>query len=989
MLNLKKGLALVLAAATAFTFAPVTSFAADPVTSDSLTTTAGIDSTPANITLANGATTANAVWLKEHNDKSQSGPTTVEAYRITITKYKNDDGTYSRGLDFIASTSDPSDKDSVGTAAINKSVSGTAASLDAVSSKTFDDSSYATDTYLLKNTASKPKSGTKTGELDDLAGAYFKLKEVKGKGATYTVTVSSLGSFDSNAQALDTSKFTVTVPEGKESFSINETSATVVEGTKIDVPWVISNHASDGIATVEYSTDNKSVVSLYDTTKSASYDAVKAKLSNENKKLTETIASADATQTGKYSLYAVAAGEADITFQAKKADGTVVSEIVLSVTVNPANGKLYVSYTDNNGIYQTFTDDKAFQYSQANSTRHLIDSGELEVADGNLVQTTETVKNGDGYLYDVANKAVLNKSGTSDGATAIDDLADGDKSKVSFTYKTLGSTEDNAQLLTSDGTKTVKINASTDVPDAKITYSLVAFDHFADTNGSAVNHKVTANAAAYAKASYSMSGVVGDHTVASSIGQWSQNVYTEAAAKKYGAIDKDGLVTLKTADETKTLYAVVTVKGDKDANRKTSTIVVPIITSEQEPVALKVTDSKNFTEGVNSTIFTNYDGNEADRYTLYLSTADRKTDDLNIISNVADSYITVQSSDPKVVTADFNHLTAVKEGKATITVQTQSAPNVAGIVAVKIKVVVNNKLSTNAVSGQGVSVNKENPSKTIKATPAVTGTTVIFDRENLYKKVAVDKQNPSGYAVIGPTESGYGDVAVTTTGNVTYQKNSGTVYVRAYARGNDKYNPSTWQYFPVNYGEQSVDTSLNVDTTPIILDVNGTKAINATASTGTAITYTSADPTVASVDANGTVTANKAGVTTVTVATKTSDGKDGDSATVAVIVRGSETITDDTVKPAKVTGLKVSNKKGAYVSVKWTSQGKNINYRVYKKVGKGKWVGKNVAGSKTTLSVKKGAKVQVKVKAYVKDANGKTTWGPKATKAKTFKTDKK
>ena len=72
-----------------------------------------------------------------------------------------------------------------------------------------------------------------------------------------------------------------------------------------------------------------------------------------------------------------------------------------------------------------------------------------------------------------------------------------------------------------------------------------------------------------------------------------------------------------------------------------------------------------------------------------------------------------------------------------------------------------------------------------------------------------------------------------------------------------------------------------------------------------------------------------------------------------------------------------------------TSQGKNINYRVYKKVGNGKWVGKNVAGSKTTLSVKKGAKVQVKVKSYVKDANGKTTWGPAATKAKTFKTDKK
>jgi hypothetical protein len=91
---------------------------------------------------------------------------------------------------------------------------------------------------------------------------------------------------------------------------------------------------------------------------------------------------------------------------------------------------------------------------------------------------------------------------------------------------------------------------------------------------------------------------------------------------------------------------------------------------------------------------------------------------------------------------------------------------------------------------------------------------------------------------------------------------------------------------------------------------------------------------------------------------------------------------------SKVTGLKVANKKGAAVSVSWTKQGTNVLYRVYKKVGSGKWVAKNVAGTKTSLKVKKGAKVTVKVKAYKKTDAGKTVWGPKATK-KTFKTDKK
>ncbi len=91
---------------------------------------------------------------------------------------------------------------------------------------------------------------------------------------------------------------------------------------------------------------------------------------------------------------------------------------------------------------------------------------------------------------------------------------------------------------------------------------------------------------------------------------------------------------------------------------------------------------------------------------------------------------------------------------------------------------------------------------------------------------------------------------------------------------------------------------------------------------------------------------------------------------------------------SKVTGLKVANKKGAAVSVSWKSQGANVLYRVYKKVGSGKWVAKNVAGTKTSLKVKKGAKVTVKVKAYKKTDAGKTVWGPKATQV-TKKTDKK
>jgi|GEM_PF-683025 len=184
---------------------------------------------------------------------------------------------------------------------------------------------------------------------------------------------------------------------------------------------------------------------------------------------------------------------------------------------------------------------------------------------------------------------------------------------------------------------------------------------------------------------------------------------------------------------------------------------------------------------------------------------------------------------------------------------------------------------------------------------------------------------------------------------------------------------------------------LTSDQTSLLLTEGDTATINVSASDATKAIAVSSDKTDVATAVSGaavsgkvpvTVTAVKAGTANIVVK---SDG--ADTLTIPVVVVSKNAIENAT--PEKVTGLKVSNKKGAYVSVKWTSQDKNINYRVYKKVGNGKWVGKNVAGSKTTLSVKKGAKVQVKVKSYVKDPNGKTTWGPAATKAKTFKTDKK
>ncbi|MDD5956381.1 MAG: Ig-like domain-containing protein [Lachnospiraceae bacterium] len=209
----------------------------------------------------------------------------------------------------------------------------------------------------------------------------------------------------------------------------------------------------------------------------------------------------------------------------------------------------------------------------------------------------------------------------------------------------------------------------------------------------------------------------------------------------------------------------------------------------------------------------------------------------------------------------------------------------------------------------------------------------------------------------------------------------GKITVSVAPTATTRYTEKTVKVSVVNEIQKKASDLKVTSAKTVALTKGASSQITYTVATGSAVSFESSDPTVATVSGSS-IQALKAGTAIITVKTPETDKTLAGSDFVVV------TVTEAAVKPAKVTGVKVSNKKGAKVSVSWTSQDKNINYRVYKKVGNGSWKAKNVAGNKTTLSVKKGAKVTVKVKAYVKDANGKTTWGPKATQ-KSLKTDKK
>ncbi|GEM_PF-1843741 len=134
---------------------------------------------------------------------------------------------------------------------------------------------------------------------------------------------------------------------------------------------------------------------------------------------------------------------------------------------------------------------------------------------------------------------------------------------------------------------------------------------------------------------------------------------------------------------------------------------------------------------------------------------------------------------------------------------------------------------------------------------------------------------------------------------------------------------------------------------------------------------------------NVTLYPNKDGFSVITISAA------GDGETIAPAEKQIVVTYKAQVVPAKVTGLKVSNKKGAKVTVKFNkvTTAPTMKYYVQKKIGK-KTSGKSVGSTKATLSVKKGATVKVRVKAYYYDANGQKHVGAWSS-WKTLKTDKK
>ncbi len=404
----------------------------------------------------------------------------------------------------------------------------------------------------------------------------------------------------------------------------------------------------------------------------------------------------------------------------------------------------------------------------------------------------------------------------------------------------------------------------------------------------------------------------------------------------------DASITVTVTDESQD---VIGVKADGNTVNDSDS-PLNLDSSDQTAATAKKSSQLSATSAAGATEF---------MYALY------KADKTTAVAGNADDYITLTSTG------------AIATGKVTtnqtyfVKVTTKKNGNIAGGEA-WVKVVINTLPEDSVTVPETVNLDLDKNNIYTLAPVAGNGNTAVF-------KYEVDPDADKGQQL--------GVVRVSSNKVLAQALGQTRVKVTEFATAKTR---ETVKYITFNVvNEVSVKekaaSDLKVADSALTVKVGDTASAGAfTTASGAAITYTSSDTDVATVAADGTITAVAPGTAVVTVKAAETDKVNAGTATIVVTVPSN---------PQKVTGVKVSNKKGAYVTVKWTSQGSNVNYRVYKKVGKGKWVGKNVAGNKTTLSVKKGAKVQVKVKSYAKDASGNTTWGPAATKAKTFKTDKK
>ena len=766
-------------------------------------------------------------------------------------------------------------------------------------------------------------------------------------------------------------------------------------------------------------------VSDTDTVKAGLTNAQTAPANWENTTLTDSVSSTTQTfATMKY-LYikAVKEGNATITLKVLSTSGDQIASETL--TVNVASNVANIVFEKDKVEFTKVADkknDQDYQLKGANTADSLFTQN---ITVYNTTLPTDADAGSLKLTESSSDKSVAEVTGTNDiSVTESQDKVAGLSLQIKAkgvgtatievrAHYTVGGVDTDLTIasydvVVNDGTDTLKVSYDPNRTGSNEDLSLTTTPNTlaSGVTDAQVNSTFSAGGNTYAK-EISKTGTkiyfdtVNNKTAHLDISDSFGRAYTVKSNVDWVAVDNAGNITVSNPNNSAayagtgaTTSAFITVYvAPVEVSGKTLaglTLTIPVTVNMKDTTYLQVNEKnsdgstgKNLGKtvgGSSNTLATAW----AKLPVIKLSLKDKKSANLVFSTNTGAQYIsgaaytdTTTATDKKssdAVSYANGTLTALKAGKAKVELVCRNSADTQGSATVVFAVEVVTKNANNAITTTADTYNltKQSPSANIGA-KATYATRLKYEIVN---KAADDASVVSS-----------SDVTVDANGNIKYNtSNQGSVIVRITGNETTEALAPAAKFVTVNYTSAKSANELKVSNSRLELKPGESGTIGATASTGSVISYKSSDENVATVDANGNVTAKAIGAAFITVDAASTDTVAAGQQIVTVLVSQEGGIT---ATPEKVTGVKVSNKKGAYVSVKWASQGKNINYRVWKKVGNGKWVGKNVAGNKTTLKVKKGAKVQVKVKAYVKDASGKTTWGPKATKAKTFKTDKK
>lgn len=372
-----------------------------------------------------------------------------------------------------------------------------------------------------------------------------------------------------------------------------------------------------------------------------------------------------------------------------------------------------------------------------------------------------------------------------------------------------------------------------------------------------------------------------------------------------------------------------------------------------------------------------------------LNLADSTKDKAFKVESNAD--VTYKSSDDSIATIDKDGIHAKKVGETVVTITTKQSLTAYGELTVKIPVKVINKPAATLAGPDDLYIHGFDKANAVKI--GVTGSNIVKNSIT-YKFVYWDAASQSwvdfGKQANGTTSQLNPYVMDRTSDSVYVESYTGNdqshynwgAYLEADATAADGYTGPAPKYirlhfdnsypFELDAAQQKLHVGESVQIT--------TKVTRAT--TGAAFAYKSWNPAVATVSSTGAITAVGEGSTKIDVTYA------GRTQSVTVTVKEYENGKNSDGTPVQVTGVTVSNKKGAAVKVTFDKSSiKNVKYYVQKKVS-GKTSGKSVGSNKTTLSVKKGATVKVRVKAYYYDAAGNKLVGSYSA-WKSLKTDKK